>query len=124
MVYQYKHIDILYGMIHDLYSISRKGKEDLNGKSVEVLHLTDQEGPPMDLYVDATTFFIVKVTGYFVVGEGRSTTLSSEFSDFRKVADTVFPFKVTNYAGGQKIAETVMKTYSIDPAIPDSLFAP
>jgi hypothetical protein len=124
MVYQYKHIDILYGIIHDLYTISRKGKEDLDGKSVEVLHLTDQEGPPMDVYIGTTSFYIVKVTGYIVVGDGRSTTLSSEFSDFRKVGDTVFPFKVTNYAGGQKIAETVMKTYTIDPAIPDSIFAP
>jgi len=124
MVYQYKHIDILYGILHDLYSISRKGKEDLNGKRAEVLHLTDQEGPPMDVYVDAATFLIVKVTGYFVVGEGRSTTLTSEFSDFRKVADTVFPYKITNYAGGQKIAETSMQSYRIDPAIPDTIFAP
>jgi hypothetical protein len=124
MVYQYKHFDVLYGFMHDLYSISRKGTEDLNGKTVEILHLTDQEGPPMDVYVDAKTFLVVKVTGYIVVADGRSTTLSSEFSDFRNVADTVFPFKATNYASGQKIAETIMKTYRIDPAIPDSIFAP
>jgi len=124
MAYQYKHIDILFGLLHGLYSVNGKGKEDLNGKSVEVLHLSDQEGPPMDVYVDARTGYIVKVTGSFVVGEGRATTLSSEFSDFRKVGDTVFPFKVVNYAGGQKIAETIMKTYVINPAIPDSLFAP
>jgi hypothetical protein len=124
MVYQYKHVDILYGLLNGFYSISRKGNEDLNGKIVEVLHLIDQEGPPMEVYVDAKTFYIVKVTGFFVVGDGRATTLSSEFTDFKKVADTVFPFKVTNYAGGQKIAETVMKTYTVNPAIPDTIFAP
>ncbi len=124
MVYQYKHFDILHGFLKDPYSISRKGSEELNGSRVEVLHLLDQEGPPMVVYVDAKTFYIVKVIGYFSVGDGRSTALASEFSDFRKVGDTVFPFKVTSYAGGHKIAETVMKTYTINPAIPDTAFAP
>ena len=124
MVYQYKHVDILYGLLHGSYSINRKEKETLNGRIVEVLHLTDQEGPSMDVYVDVETFYVVKVTGYFVMGVGQATALSSEFSDFRKVSDTVFPFKVTNYAGGQKIAETIMKTYTVNPKIPDASFAP
>jgi hypothetical protein len=124
MVYQYKHFDILYGLLKGYYSITLKGKEDLNGNGVEVLHLMDQEGPPMDVYVDTKTFYVVKVTGYFVVGDSRTTTLSSEFSDFRKVADTVFPFKVASFAGGMKIAETIMKTYIINSAIPDTVFVP
>jgi outer membrane lipoprotein-sorting protein len=124
MVYQYKHFDILYGFLNGYYSVSREGKENLHGNMVEVLHLTDQEGPPMDVYVDDKTFFIVKVTGYFVMPDGRKTSLSSEFSDFRNVADTVFPFKVANYAGGQKIAETIMQSYIINPEISDSAFVP
>ena len=78
----------------------------------------------MDVYIDAATYYLVKVTGYFVMGGGQATALSSEFSDFRKVGDTVFPFKLTNYAGGQKIGETIMKTYTVNPTIPDTLFAP
>jgi hypothetical protein len=124
MVYQYKHSDLPYGLLKGVYSISVKGKEDLNGKPVEVLHLTDSEGPPMDVYVDAHTFFIVKVTGYFTVAENRSTTLSAEFSDFRRVDGTVFPFRIANYAGGYRIAETKMSVYKINPPIPDSLFVP
>ena len=124
MVYQYKHFDLPYGLMEGSYSVSVKGKEDLlHGKPVEVLHLTDGEGPPMDVYVDTHDFFIVKVTGYFTVGD-RSTALSAEFSDFRKVDGTVFPFRIMNYAGGYKIAETVMRVYRLNPAIPDSLFAP
>jgi hypothetical protein len=124
MVYQYKHFDILYGLLKGYYSITWKGKEDYKGSTVAVIHLIDQEGPPMDMYVDAKTYYIVKVTGYFIVGDGRATTLSSELSDFKKVADTVFPFKIINYVGGQKIAETNMKSYIINPAIPDTVFAP
>ncbi len=124
MVYQYKHFDLPCGLLKGAYSVSVKGKEDLDGKPAEVLHLTDREGPPMDVYVDAHTFFIVKVTGYFTVAEGRSTALSAVFSDFRKVDGTVFPFKITNYAGGYRIAETKMNVYRINPPIPDSLFEP
>jgi hypothetical protein len=36
----------------------------------------------------------------------------------------VFPFTVMNYAGGQKIAETRMKTYRINPPLEDFLFLP
>jgi outer membrane lipoprotein-sorting protein len=124
MVYQYKHFDLPYGLLKGSYSITLKGQEALNGKKVEVLHLTDSEGPPMDVYVDTGTFYIVKVTGYFEMGGGRSTALSAEFSDFRKVGETVFPFRITNYAGGYRIAQTVMKIYKINPQIPDSLFTP
>jgi outer membrane lipoprotein-sorting protein len=124
MVYQYKHFDLPCGLLEGSYSITNKGKEQLNGKTVEVLHLTDSEGPPMDICVDTRTFYIVKVTGYFEMGGGRSTALSAEFSDFRKVGETVFPFRITNYAGGYRIAQTVMKIYKINPQIPDSLFTP
>jgi hypothetical protein len=124
MVYQYKHFDLPYGLSSGAYLISRKGKEVLNGKPVEVLHLTDSEGPPMDAYIDAETYYIVKVTGYFKVAYVRSTALSSEFSDFRKVGETVFPYRITSYAGGQKIAETIMKIYRINLPIPDTLFSP
>ncbi len=124
MVYQYKHTDLPYGLLKNAYSIKIKGGEDLNGKQVEVLHLTGSEGPPMDIYVDVRTFLIVKVTGYFEMPGGQSTALSAEFSDFRKVDGAVFPFRITNFAGGFKIAETVMKSYKINPPMPDSLFKP
>jgi hypothetical protein len=54
----------------------------------------------------------------------RRTSLSAEYSDFRKVGGAMFPFRVTNYAGDRRIAETVMNTYRINPPVPDSLFAP
>ena len=124
MLYQYRHFDLAYGLMNGIYSVRMKGKEHLNGKPVKVMHLTADNGPPMDVYVDPETFLIVKVTGYFNVNDGRSTTLSSEFSDFRRVGDRVLPFTVINYAGGQKIAETRMKTYRINPPLEPSLFLP
>jgi len=124
MVYQYKHFDLPYGLLFGTYSIKTEGEKDLDGKTGEVIHLSDTEGPPMDVYIDAETFHIVRVTGYFVAADGRTMALSSEFSNFKKVGDAVFPFKVINYAGGQRIAEIIMKYYKINLTIPDHLFAP
>ena len=124
MGYQYCHFDLVYALLTGVYAVRMKGQEILNGKPVEVIHLIADDGPPMDVYVDSETFLILKVTGYFSVTDGRLTTLSSEFSDFRKVGDTVFPFTVINYAGGEKIAETRMKTYRINPPLEPSLFLP
>jgi hypothetical protein len=70
------------------------------------------------------SFLILNATGLFVVSGGMETSLSAEYSDFRKVGGTMFPFMVTNYAGGRRIAATVMNTYRINPPVPDSLFAP
>lgn len=124
MVYQYKHFDLPHGLLKGSYAITVKGREDLKGKPAEVLHLTDKGGPPMDVYVDTRTYLIVKVSGYFSMPGGESTVLSAEFSDFRKVDGTVFPFRITNYAGGYRIARTTMKTYRINQPMPDSLFEP
>ena len=77
----------------------------------------------MDIYVDAQNSLIVKVTAYFTEGN-KKIDLSSEFSDFKKVGGSVFPFTITNYAGGMKIAQTVIEKYSLNPDISDSFFAP
>lgn len=122
MVYQCKHTDLLYGLLHGYYSVIIKGQENLNGREVRLLEVTDAQGRAMDVYVDTVTFYIVKVTGYFVIPDGRTTSLSSEFFDYRNVGGTLLPFRVVNYAGGQKIAETTIRSYDLNPALPDSLF--
>ena len=124
MVYQYKHFDLPYGLLFGTYSIKMEGERELDGKTVEVIHLSDTEGPPMDVYIDAETFHIVRVTGHFAADDGRTMVLSSEFSNFKKVGDAVFPFKVINYASGQRIAEIIMKSYKINLTMPDHLFEP
>lgn len=124
MVYHYNHIDLLYGLMHGQYSVTIDDKDVLSGKIVTVLHLSDKGSPPMDVHIDPATFYIVKVTGYFLVGGNRLTTLSSEFSDFQKVGDVILPARILSTAGGNRIAETVIKTYVLNPEIPDSTFEP
>jgi hypothetical protein len=121
MLYQYKHLDILHDLLKGTYHISFAGKSSVNANEVEVLRLIDKEGTIMDVFIDVRNFFIVKVTGYFSADD-KKTDLSVEFSDFKKVGGFLFPFSITNYAAGMKIAQTVIDKYFINPDIADSFF--
>ncbi|MEJ2032679.1 MAG: hypothetical protein P8Y63_06510 [Deltaproteobacteria bacterium] len=123
ILYQYKSQDIPYGLLTGAYELRYEGRDEVNGFPTEVLGLHDQEGPPMKIYVDRKTFLIRKISGLFSM-EGSSMVLSSEFSDFKKVGVTVLPYKFTNFAGGQKIAETVVKKYRLNEPMEDSFFNP
>ena len=123
MVYHYKHLDILHDLIQGTYRIRYEGKSSVNGNNVEVFNLNDKEGTVMDIYIGETNSLILKVTGYFSAGN-KKMDLSSEFSDFKKVGGFVFPFRITNYAEGLKIAQTVINKYFLNPDIANSFFEP
>jgi hypothetical protein len=123
MVFQYRQIDLPYGLLGNVYKIRYEGKTTLNGIKVEILSLDDRKGPSMKIYIDTKKFFIRKVSGYFSV-DNSNTSLSVEFADFRKIDGTVLPYKIMNFAGGQKIAETVIAEYKLNGEMKDSLFNP
>jgi outer membrane lipoprotein-sorting protein len=77
----------------------------------------------MEVFVNAENYRIVKSVGIFAIGT-QPTSLSSEFSDFRTVDRVLFPFRIVNYARGNKISEITISRYLINPAIDDSLFNP
>lgn len=123
MAYQYKHLDLPFGFLDKGYKITYLGRETLRDIPVEVLQLTDNEGTIMRVHIDAGTHLIVRVAGVFSMGPGGAE-LAAEFSDFRDVEGVKFPFRITNYGGGRKIAETLVTEISINREMPDSLFQP
>lgn len=123
MAYQVKHLDLPFGFLDQGYKITWLGRETLRTVPVEVLQLEDNEGTVMRVYVDAATRLIVKVAGSFGKGLGGAE-LSAEFADFREVDGIKFPFRIANYSGGTKIAETVVTEIVINREMPDSLFQP
>ncbi len=123
MAYQYKQLDLPYGLLDDKYQIRYEGKADVNGVETEVLSLNDSEGPSMKVYVNNKTFYILKVSGYFPAGN-ETMILSAEYSDYRKVNGTILPFRITNFADHQKIAETLIDDYRINSQMKDTLFSP
>jgi hypothetical protein len=122
MVYQFKELTMPYQLMTSAFTITDGGRSVVNDIPVSVLILVDKEGPPMKLYVDRKSHRIVKDSGIFSMG-GAETELSSEFHDFRKVDGRLLPFRVVNFAGGQKIGELHIHEYRVNPKLPDSLFA-
>ncbi len=123
MVYQYDELNLPYGLLDGSFTISEIRSDTLNGRTMRALRCTDRTGNDVEVFVDAENYRIVKSTGTFSMGN-QSTSLSSEFSDFRSVDGVLFPFRIVNYAGGNRIAEIVITRYLVNPTIDDSLFTP
>jgi hypothetical protein len=123
MAYQFKYLDLPFGFLDKGYKITYLGRETFRALPVEVLQLVDNEGTVMRVDIDAGTRLIARVVGSF--GGGPSgAELSAEFSDFRDVEGVKFPFRVTNYSGASKIAETLATEIRINKEMPETLFQP
>lgn len=123
MVYQYKYLAFPLPLLEEGYRITSLGGGELHGVPVEILAVSDDEGPPMKVFVDARTHLIVRVAGAFALGEAR-TELAVEFSDFRKVEGVMFPFRLVNYGGEFRIGDTVITGLQVNGAMDAALFAP
>lgn len=123
MVYQYNELNLPYGLVDNTFTVAELRRDTLNGADVRVLRCTDRGGNAMEVFVNAENYRIVKCIGTFVMGP-QSTSLSAEFSHFRTVEGILFPFRIVNYAGGNKISETIITRYLINPPLDDSLFNP
>jgi hypothetical protein len=123
MAYQYKQLDLPYGLLKRNYRVIRAGNGHLNNKLSHVLDLLDNEGPPLRVYIDPDTFYIVKVIAE-IKKENATAALSAEFSDFRIIDGVPLPHRILNYAVGHKVGETVIEEYSINPSMDDKLFKP
>jgi outer membrane lipoprotein-sorting protein len=123
MVYQFKELTMPYQLMNEAFTITSGGRSSIQGVPVLILMLRDKEGPPMTLYIDMKNYRIIKDSGAFLMG-GVETELSSEFHDFKKVDGRLLPFRIVNYAGGQKVGEIRIREYQVNPKLPDSLFVP
>jgi hypothetical protein len=123
MVYQYNELNLPFGLLDNSFTIVELRRDILHGADVRVLRCTDHEGNELDVFVSAENYRIVKCSGTFMMGT-QSMSLGAEFSDFRSIGGVLFPFKIVNYAGGNKISETIMSGYVVNPLIDDELFKP
>lgn len=123
VVYQYKQLDLPYGLLKGSYQLRHAGRETLDGMDTEVLEVADEEGPPMRVNVDATSQLIARVAGTFTHG-GMSMSLGIDFADYRPVAGVLLPHRMRNYAGGRAVSETVITRYQLNPPADPTHFRP
>ncbi len=116
VVYQYEQLSLPRSLLTLAGRIRFEGSERLDDQPVDVLSFEVDSGLLLKIYVNAATGRIVKTSGTIRMA-GTQMVLASNFSDFRKVGNTILPFKFVNYAGGEKIAETSIQGYELNPQL-------
>jgi len=123
MVYQYNELSMPFALLDDTFAVKDVGSEPFAGSAVRVLRCTDHAGNTLDVFVSEVTYRIVKTLGSFSV-EGATTSLSTEFGDFRFFEGVLVPFRIVNYAGGNRISETIIDDYLFNARLNDAMFDP
>jgi outer membrane lipoprotein-sorting protein len=103
--------------------IELAGKEDLEGKPVYRLKLTNKNADIRFYLFDASTFLLVKWEGVRKVEE-KEFPWESFFSDFRDVQGLKYPFKIDQGSPGTEIQQSLItEKIEINPQIDDARFA-
>jgi hypothetical protein len=123
MVYQYNQLDLPYGLLDNTLTFTELRSDILRTQPVRVFQCRDRAGNEMEVFVNAESYRIMKCTGTFRLETGM-TSLSAEFGDYRFVEGILFPFGIVNFANEQKISETEISDYLINPRLDDALFRP
>jgi hypothetical protein len=123
MVFQYNQIDLPFGLLDGSLTVVSLRKDSINDHDAEVLHLKDQYGYEIDVFVDPQDFLILKAISYCQAGQDRRS-IGVEFSDFREVEGILLPHKIVNYANDFKLTEKDIMKYRINPHTDDAQFNP
>ncbi len=122
-IYQYKQLDLPYGLLKGSYNLRHLGSEEMAGKATEVMEVWDDEGPTLRVNVNAADHLIARIAGQISFG-GAATSLAVEFFDFRPVDGLQLPFRMNNFAGGAPLSQTIIQRYTSNPTPDASLFEP
>jgi outer membrane lipoprotein-sorting protein len=99
------------------------GKEDLDGKPVYRLKLTNKNGDARSYFLDAGSFLTVKWEGLRKI-EGKELPWESSLSDYREIQGMKFPFKIEQGSPGTEFKQGLtIEKIEIDPKIDESHFA-
>jgi outer membrane lipoprotein-sorting protein len=103
--------------------IELAGKEELDGKPVYRVKLTNKNGDVRFYLFDASSFFVLKWEGVRKV-EDKEFPWESFFSDFRDVQGLKYPFKIDQGSPGTEIQQNlVTDKIEINAQIDDTRFA-
>jgi outer membrane lipoprotein-sorting protein len=102
--------------------IELESKEKLDGADVYLIKVTKASGDESQVYVSASTYFIVKVTGK-MKANGQEVDTEVNFSNYKPVDGLYFPYtmETTSPMGGMMTVETV--AVEINPNLDPAIFA-
>lgn len=101
------------------HTIELVGTEKMDGRSVHHLKVTRKEGPIHHYYLDAETGLEAKVAMTV-----ENSQVETRMEDYRQIDGRMVPFKLTQYANGNKMAETQLEAVEFNPPVDEALFKP
>ncbi|MEK6547212.1 MAG: outer membrane lipoprotein-sorting protein [Bacteroidota bacterium] len=103
-------------------TIELVSKEKLDGAEVYLLKVTKASGDALQVYVSASTYFIVKVTGK-LKANGQEVDTEINFSNYKAVDGLFFPYTMETASpmGGLMTVDTV--SIDLNPSIDATIFA-
>jgi len=98
-------------------------KEDLDGKAVYHLKITDKNGEARAYFLDASTFLTVKWTGIRKI-DNQLLPWECTLSDYRDVGGLKFPFKIDQGSPDTEFRQSLtIDKVELNPKIEESHFA-
>lgn len=105
------------------YTVELEGKEDMDGKEVYRLKLTDKDGDVTSFFVDALSFLILKSSGK-MIRMGNEITTETTFSNYTKVNNVLIAFLSDQKLTGTQIDSQIITIdkVEINVNIDDKIF--
>ena len=96
-------------------------KEKLDGADVFLLKVSKSDGEESQVYISATTYFIVKTSGK-IKANGQEVDSEISYSNYKAVDGLFFPYTIETASpmGGMMTVDTV--SIEINPAIDEAIF--
>jgi outer membrane lipoprotein-sorting protein len=99
------------------------GKDELDGKQVYKLQLTNKNGDARTYFFDASTFLLVKWEGKRKA-DGQEVPVETFFSDYREVNGLKFAFEIdSDSPGSQQQQKITIEKITLDSQIDEGKFS-
>lgn len=122
MRYQYGYLDLPMSLADGSVAVRDGGKRDLYGQAMKLLLVELAEAPQLRVYIDPATHLIRRVEADFAMGGMGTSQLGTEYEDFRPAAGVLFPRRLHNYAGGQRISTITIERLTVNQPLPAGTF--
>lgn len=99
------------------------GREELDGKTIYRVKITDKNGDARSYFIDAATFLTSKWEGLRKIGD-QMQPWECSLSDYHEVQGLKFPFRIDQGSPGSEYKQTLtVEKIEINPKIDESHFA-
>jgi hypothetical protein len=114
MAYQFLRSDV--PRVFDAYpaKLESLGARSRDGKEFRLIRLNWSEQLEVDYWLEASSHRVLRVEGH-IRSSGMAFEFATDYSEFRKVDDVLFPFREENHAGGRHVATTIVESVTFDP---------